>query len=183
MQQRNHSAWIVLVLAAATGARGFDYDPRTNEIKLASLTGFDNCVLDLSEIPGCLAALRQLANRRPNDAFQAGKRAAMYYAAWTPLPFFEIAFRKQATDAQCSDEDVLTAVVAGLSRPSSDQESIELARNIAAGKCWESLQEGLTAAVEAANASFKSNACPLFAAKGVTIELCTAVKEPTRAAQ
>jgi hypothetical protein len=166
----------VLVLAAATGARGFDYDPRTNEIKLASLTGFDNCVLDLSEIPGCLAALRQLANRRPNDAFQAGKRAAMHYAAWTALPFFELAFRKQATDAQCSDEDVLTAVTAGLSRPGSDPESIEAARNIAAGKCWESLQEGLIEAAKDADANFKSNACPLLAAKGVSIELCAATR-------
>jgi hypothetical protein len=175
MQQRSHSAWIVLVLAAATGVRGFDYDPRSNEITLASLTGFDNCVLDLSEIPGCLVALRKLADKHPNDAFQAGKRAGTHYAPWTPLPFFEIAFRKQANDAQCSDEDVLAAVVAGLSRPSSDQASIVPAGSIAA-KCWASLQDGLIEAAKDANADFKSNACPLFAAKGVSVEGCAATQ-------
>jgi hypothetical protein len=165
---------IGLLLATAAGrSPAFEIDARTGEIAITTLAGFDKCVLDLSEIPACLKALQRHADKRPNDAFQAGKRALLHYQAWTALPFFEIAFRKRATDAQCEDEDVFRAVTEGLSRPGSDRASIELARTIAAGKCWESLQERLVEALGEGSTAFKANACSLLASKGVAAAACT----------
>ena len=163
-----------LLAAAASKAAAFEIDEQTGQIVIKTLAGFDKCVLDLSEIPACLEALRMHADKRPNDAFQAGKRALLHYPAWTALPFFEIAFRKRATDAQCEDEDVLRAVTEGLSRPSSDTASIEIARGIAANTCWDGLQDGLVEAAGKGNASFKANACRLFAKRGLTVAACEA---------
>ena len=162
----------MLLASFAPAASAFDLDERTNQIVLRSLPDFDRCVLDLSETPACLDALQRYANKRLNDSFQAGKRARLHYQAWTALPFFEIAFRKQATDAQCGDEDVLLAVVAGLSQPDSDQTSIDLARNIALNKCWSEIQEGLIEAISDSEPRFKANVCPLMKARDVPIAAC-----------
>lgn len=161
-----------LLAIAAGSSPAFEIDARTGEIAIKTLAGFDKCVLDLSEIPACLKALQRHADQRPNDAFQAGKRALLHYQVWTALPFFEIAFRKRATDAQCEDEDVLRAVIEGLSRPGSDRASIQLARTIAADKCWESLQERLVEALGEGSTGFKANTCALLASKGVTAPAC-----------
>jgi hypothetical protein len=176
MSLRTHLTFAIgLLLALSAGkSPAFEIDERTGEIAIKTLAGFDKCVLDLSEIPGCLKALQRHADQRPNDAFQAGKRALLHYQAWTALPFFEIAFRKRATDAQCEDEDVFQAVIEGLSRPPSDPASVELARTIAKDKCWESLQERLVEAVGEGSAGFKANACPLLASKGVAAAPCAA---------
>jgi hypothetical protein len=163
---------IVLLASLATVASAFDLDERTNQIVLRSLPDFDRCVLDLSETPACLDALQRYASKRLNDSFQAGKRARLHYQAWTALPFFEIAFRKQATDAQCGDEDVLLAVVSGLSQSDSEQTSVDLARDIALNKCWGEIQEGLIEAISDAGPRFKSNVCPLMKARDVPIAAC-----------
>ena len=167
----------VLLAAAASRSAAFELDEQTNQIVIKTLAGFDKCVLDLSEIPECLQALRRHADKRPNDAFQAGKRALLHYPAWTALPFFEIAFRKRATDAQCEDEDLLRAVTEGLARPSSDAVSLELARGLATGKCWEGLREGLVEAVGTASARYKANACPLLLRKGSSVAACNESSE------
>ena len=176
MTFRRYAALAAMVLAAplTAGAQsiGFELDERSNQIVLRSLAGFDRCVLDLAESPACLDALRRYASKRLNDSFQAGKRARLHYAAFTALPFFEIAFRKQATDAQCGDEDVLLAVIAGLSQPAADRASIDLARDLTLNKCWESLQEGLLEAVSEAGGEFRANACPVFKAKAVAVAAC-----------
>ena len=177
MTLRPHAACAVTLLwashtFAATPSLGFALDERTNEIVLSSLAGFDRCVLDLAESPACLDALRRYANKRLNDSFQAGKRARLNYEPWTALPFFEIAFRKQATDAQCGDEDVLLAVIAGLSRPESEQATIDLAKDLTANKCWDELQDGLLEAAADAGDRFRANACPLFKAKQVAVAVC-----------
>lgn len=176
--RRSLAVAIGLLLATAAGSgQAFEIDERTGEIAIKTLAGFDKCVLDLSEIPACLKALQRHADKRPNDAFQAGKRALLHYQAWTALPFFEIAFRKRATDAQCEDEDVLRAVTEGLSRAAADRASIQLARTIAADKCWESLQEALVDAVGEGSSAFKANTCPLLASKGVAVATCTEAPE------
>jgi hypothetical protein len=150
----------------------FEIDARSGEIAIKTLAGFDKCVLDLSEIPACLQALQRHTDKHPNDAFQAAKRALMHYQAWTALPMFEIAFRKRATDAQCEDDDVFRAVSAGLSQPATDLVSLQLARTIAADKCWEALQERLIEALGEGNSAFKVNTCPLLASKSVTAPAC-----------
>ena len=161
-----------LLAVSAGKSPAFEIDASTGEIAIKTLAGFDKCVLDLSEIPACLKALQRHADKRPNDAFQAGKRALLHYHAWTALPFFEIAFRKRATDAQCEDEDVFQAVLAGLSRPDPDQTSLELARKVAGDKCWGSLQERLVESVAEGSPRFKVNACALLASKGVAVASC-----------
>jgi hypothetical protein len=167
-----HLAAAVLLASAATSTAAFELDAGTNQIVLRSLPDFDRCVLDLSETPACLDALRRYANKRLNDSFQAGKRARLHYPAWTALPFFEIAFRKQATDAQCGDEDVLLAVISGLSQPQSEQATIALATDIAVNKCWDEIQEGLSEAAGEAGPRFKANACPLMKAKDAPVAAC-----------
>jgi hypothetical protein len=169
----------VLLAAAAGKAAEVEVDKQTGQFVIKRLAGFDTCVLDFAEIPACLEALREHVDRRPNDAFQAAKRALLHYPTWTALPFFEIAFRKRATDAQCEDEDVLRAVIEGLSRPSSDAASIELARTIAADKCWEGLQDGLVEALGTSGANFRSHACALFASKGRAVPACDSASEDT----
>jgi len=164
-----------LLAAPASKAAEFGIDAQTGQIVIKSLAGFDACVLDLAEIPACLEALRQHASKHPNDAFQAAKRALRHYPAWTALPFFEIAFRKRATDAQCEDEDVLRAVTEGLSRPDSDTASIDLARGLAAGKCWEALEAGLIEAAGTDAARLKANACAVLASKALTVAACDAI--------
>jgi hypothetical protein len=164
---------------AATSTVALELDERTNQLVLRSLPDFDRCVLDLSETPACLDALRRYASKRLNDSFQAGKRARLHYEPSTALPFFEIAFRKQATDAQCGDEDVLLAVIAGLSQPQSEQATIDLAKGIAVGKCWDEIQDGLIEAAAEAGPEFKANACPLMKAKDVAVAACDAPREST----
>jgi hypothetical protein len=162
-----------LLLALHAGkSPAFEIDASTGEIAIKTLAGFDKCVLDLSEIPACLKALQRHVDKRPNDAFQAGKRALLHYQAWSALPFFEIAFRKRATDAQCEDEDVWRAVSEGLARPDSDPTSLELARTLAAGKCSQVLQERLAEALGEGSARFKTNACALLASQGVAAAAC-----------
>jgi hypothetical protein len=164
-------AAVVLLASATMSAAAFELDERTNQVVFRSLAGFDRCVLDLSETPACLDALRRYANKRLNDSFQAGKRARLHYEHWTALAFFEIAFRKQATDAQCGDEDVLLAVISGLSQPESEQATIKLAKDITV-KCWEEIKDGLIEAAGEANSTFLSNACPLMQSKDLDIAAC-----------
>ncbi len=122
----------LLAAAAAIPTRAFEVDPRTGEIVVTSLTGFDRCVLDLSETPACLDALRRFANKRPNDSFQAGKRARQHYQHWRALSFFEIAFRKKASDAQCGDEDLIK--FAGIRGAANDQVFVTRERERANGR-------------------------------------------------
>jgi len=168
----NPTVAAVLLASAALSAAAFELDERTNEIVFRSLAGFDRCVLDLSETPACLDALRRYANKRLNDSFQAGKRARLHYEHWTALSFFEIAFRKQATDAQCGDEDVLLAVISGLSRPEAEQATVNLAKDLAGNKCWEEIKDGLIEAASDSGPEFRSNACPLMKAKDISVPAC-----------
>lgn len=170
------AATAVLLAATATAPAAFELDEKTNQIVLRNLASFDRCVLDLSEIPECLDALRRYASKRLNDSFQAGKRARMHYESWTALYFFDIAFRKQATDAQCGDEDVVLAVVSGLSRPAADQATLQLARDIS-NKCWDGLKDGLIEAAASPAPNFLANACPLLQGKGESIAACQAPAE------
>jgi hypothetical protein len=174
----NPSVAAAVVLASAvTSAVAFELDERTNEVVFRSLAGFDRCVLDLSETPACLDALRRYASKRLNDSFQAGKRARLHYEHWTALAFFEIAFRKQATDAQCGDEDVLLAVISGLSQPESAQATVDLAKDIAANKCWEEIKDGLIEATKESSSAFLFNACALMKSKEVTVAACPPLPE------
>jgi hypothetical protein len=167
----------VLLASAVTAATAFELDERTNQIVLRTLAGFDRCVLDLSETPACLDALRRYASKRPIDSFQAGKRARLHYEPWTALTFFEIAFRKQATDAQCGDEDVLLAVISGLSQPDSEQATLDLAKDITLNKCWEDLQDGLLEAASDAEDQFRSRVCPLFESKDMSVSACEQLRQ------
>jgi hypothetical protein len=176
MPRRLHSALVAAALLAAAAGAAFEVDEATHEVVIKSLAGFDKCVLDLSETPACLDALRRYASKRPNDAFQAGKRARMHYQPLTALPFFEIAFRKKATDAQCGDEDVLLAITAALAQPAAPPASVEAAKDIAVNKCWDELQESLIEAAGQAEGDLKTNLCLLLSAKDVSTATCQAAE-------
>jgi hypothetical protein len=74
------------LLLAATTVLAYDVDPKTKQVVITSIDDFVLCVKDLSSAPECLDGLVRYAEKKPRDAFAAGKRARLEYRSWAALP-------------------------------------------------------------------------------------------------
>jgi hypothetical protein len=159
------------LLLAAMSVQAYDVDPKTKQIVIVSLEDFDQCVKDLSSAGECLEGLIRYAEKKPRDAFQAGKRARLQYRSWAALPLFEIALRKKVDKAICADDDFQIALNSALSLP--PQPLLDKATELGFTKCWNEAKAGLIKeAVDDGASYYRGNTCPLFLVKGLTLEVC-----------
>jgi hypothetical protein len=160
------------LLLAAASVQAYEVDSKTQQIAIGSLDDFTRCVRDLRSAPECLEALVRYAEKKPAEAFEAGKRARLEYANWAALPLFEIALRKKVDKAICADEDFHTSLMFALALKQGD--ILDKALMLGFNKCWNEAKDDIIKAAESDIYSFylQNNTCPLFQVKGVSVKAC-----------
>jgi hypothetical protein len=160
-----------MLLLAGVSARAYEVDPKTQQIEIVSLQDFDLCIKNLASSGECLQGLIRYAEKKPRDAFQAGKKARLQYRSWAALPLFEIALRKKVDKAVCEDEDFQIALGSALALP--PDRILDMATQLGFTKCWNEVKAGLIKEAEEDGSSyFRDNTCPLFTVKGLTLKVC-----------
>jgi hypothetical protein len=151
--------------------------PTNNEIVFKSLADFDKCVVKNYDADFCLEAVQNYAKAHPSELFVIGKRVRLQLKHWTALQFFEPALGASPTANQCADPDVSLAIVSGLSM-SADNEPNAIARRLLNGKCFTSLRPMVEKEIASAQGTgyLPDHACPIFAAKGIKLNVCTPPK-------
>jgi hypothetical protein len=141
---------------------------------IQSLADLDRCAQQNSYDTGvCLEPLEKYARGRPaSEQMQIAKRARLQFKHWVALRFFEPALGKTPTAAQCGDEDLALAVVAGLALPASFPEKAT-AEKLFQGACFVPLRPAVEKALVGASGGYlPDHACPIFKAKGAKVAGC-----------
>ncbi len=159
------------VAAFALPASAYKVDQEDGTITVVSVADFDKCASHAYNGDACLEALKAYVEKKPKEAFQAGKHARLQFQHWVAIPFFAKAFSKAASEAECKDEDVGMAVVSALALP-TDNPNVALGRKVAE-QCFAQLQPKLVSETADGTASYyRANACPLLAEKKVAAPEC-----------
>jgi hypothetical protein len=169
------SGVLAAIVVCAAPASAYKVNADSGTVTLTSLADFDKCARAIYDGDACLDGLKAYVEKQPKDAFGAGKRARLQYQHWTAISFFAKAFTKAAPPEQCQDEDVGMAVVSALALPADDP-NVALGRKVA-DQCWAQIQPKLVSELLDGSASYyKSNTCPMLAAKKVTAPECAPPK-------
>jgi hypothetical protein len=167
------AAIISIVSAQVRSAAAYETDLKHNKVTVTSVSDFNQCARDFADSGGgdyCLAGLRTFVKAHPAEAFAAGKSVRLNFSHWVALAFFDGPLTKP-TPQQCGDEDVQLAVVSGLALPAEDPNA-KIARRVAAGPCWGTLQPKLLAEFADGGAYYEANTCPVFRDHAVAVSKC-----------
>jgi hypothetical protein len=111
----------------------------------------------------CLKALDVWMKKNPNASyFQAAQMVQKGSNKYNAVPFYKAAFAKKQGD--CSNTDVLDAVVAGFELP-SDAPQVADGKELAFNTCWKEWKEDLAGQIDAKNSYYLKNTCGELAKK------------------
>jgi hypothetical protein len=127
------------------------------------LKGVETCY---REDPGAYAechknALELIAADPSTDlAFKAGKVVRLNQNAAAAVPFFAKAMKGRKGAAECKDDDLKLAVIAGLGQP-TEYSDVPLAKEIASEDCFDALKDALKTEMGSSGKGsyFFTNAC------------------------
>jgi hypothetical protein len=108
----------------------------------------------------------KVTNADADVGFAFGKMTCKNRNHDEAVPFFKWALDQKKDAAMCGDEDLASAVLAGLGLHPND-ENAGGARTIAANACWDSLKVQIEKRlIEDASSDYRDNACAVMKAKG-----------------
>lgn len=156
-------------LALAFAAAAASAAPEAAPPKLTTPADLPRCIDSYGPEP-CQKALQEYVKARPDQAFEAGRITARFFAHWVAIPFFVQALAAKADASRCTDERLALAVSSALGQP-NDIESAALvasAASILRDRCWRELRAPIIQQIEKdRRGALTRNVCPVFIAKNV----------------